>query len=91
MEDLQLIRKIKKDNNQVFPVTFDLDEDFEKNLAFKIFNSLDERNIVESRKFVIRGNSFTIDILVKNINQVANLLINENIKIYGIYVLYEDF
>ena len=93
MKDLLLIKKIQAnyEREEIFPVTFDLDDNFHKSLAIDIFNKLQKNSIVESDRFIIKKNSFTIDIKTLNITKVIEEILSKNLSIYGIYTLYDNY
>lgn len=92
MKDLLLIKKIqaKTDSMERVPVTFDLDESFEKSIAMGIFNDLNKKNIIKSNRFTIREHSFTIEILPISITEVIEEIIKRGLYIYGVYTLYDN-
>ena len=77
MKDLLLIKKIedKSERGEVFPVTFDLDESFERSMAVDIFNDLRKKDLIRSAKFTIRDHSFTVDILPSSITRIIEEII----------------
>lgn len=93
MKDLLLIKKIQaKDESRDFvPVTFDLDESFEKSLAMGIFDELNKKNIIKTNRFTIREHSFTIEILPISITRIIEEIIKRGLYIYGVYTLYDNY
>lgn len=93
MKDLLLIKKIedKSERSEVFPVTFDLDESFERSMAVDIFNDLRKKDLIRSAKFTIRDHSFTVDILPSSITRIIEEIIRRKLDLYGVYILYDDY
>lgn len=93
MKDLLLIKKIidEKETSEVYPVTFDLDDSFKRSVALDIFKELNDKSIIKSNRFTIKDHSFTIDILPSSITRIIEEIIRRNMKIYGIYVLYDNY
>lgn len=93
MKDLLLIKKIidEKETSEVYPVTFDLDDSFRRSVALDIFKELSDKAIIKSNRFTIKDHSFTIDILPSSITRIIEEVIRRKMKIYGIYVLYDNY
>lgn len=92
MKDLLLIKKINplKENTEVFPFTFQLDDKFTKKEAMEIFCGLKSKGIITEDEFMIKDKTFTVKINSKNTTQVIKEILARNLEIYGVYIPYGE-
>lgn len=92
MKDLLLIKKINplKENTEVFPFTFQLDDKFTKKEAMEIFCGLKSKGIITEDEFMIKDKTFTVKINSQNTTQVIKEILARNLEIYGVYIPYGE-
>ena len=92
MEKLSLIKKIEyKEKNQIFPVTFDIEEYLDRKDLKNIFNLIMDKNLLAYDGISLSKNSFTIPVTLDTIPKIASILLENKIDFYGIYVLYDKY
>ena len=91
MDNISLIKKIEYDSSEIYPVTFELGNNLDKNKLYNLYQILKEKNIVSRDKLNLDKSSFTIDLKLEKISIVASVLIDNNVLFYGIYILYDNY
>lgn len=94
MNDVLLIKKlnVRKFNKEaVIPVTFNFGIIEDKSIYVDIFNELKSMGLVQTDRVSIKNDSMTVDVLSSDITEIINVLLKENQKIYGIYILYDNY
>lgn len=92
MNDVLLIKKLDQFNiEKAVPVTFNIGKIEDKSIAMHIFNTLKEKNLLSGKKLTITNDSITLFILCENITKVIEELIKYKQKIYGVYILYDNY
>lgn len=94
MNDVLLIKKLnmrKFNKDEVIPLTFNLGIVEDKSVCVDIFNKLKSKGLVQSDRVSIKNDSMTVEVVSEDITQIISELLSENQKIYGIYILYDNF
>ncbi|MDD7305096.1 MAG: UDP-N-acetylmuramoyl-tripeptide--D-alanyl-D-alanine ligase [Peptoniphilaceae bacterium] len=94
MNDVLLIKKLnvrKFNKDAVIPVTFNFGIIEDRSVYVDIFNKLKSKGLVQTDRVVIKNDSMTIDVLSNDITEIIEELLKENQKIYGVYILYDNY
>lgn len=91
MDNISLIKKIEYNSKDIYPVTFELGYNLDRIKLGEIYQILKKDEIISRDKLNVDKNTFTIDLKLDKISEVASILIKNNIFFYGIYVLYDDY
>lgn len=93
MEDVSLIKKIKYHPNSLesYPVTFNLGSDFSREGIKKAYTLIKEEDLLCKDLFILKNDSFTIQILLDNIPKITSILLENKLPFFGVYVLYDNF
>lgn len=93
MKNVSLIKKIEYPGKhpEAYPVTFDIGYDFDRETLKHIFNEIKDKSLLAGDGINLGKNSFTVQILLKNIPKITTILTAQGQIFYGIYVLYDNF
>lgn len=93
MKNVSLIKKIeyRDDLSKIYPVTFDIDFDYDRSKAKTIFNEIKDQSLLGKDSLSLGNNSFTIQTPLTNIPNIIQILLKYKFNFYGIYVLYNDY
>lgn len=93
MDDILLIKKLDedelKDENPI-PVTFNTNIS-DKEKLISIFDILKGKRLVGNKRLGIKKSSITLDVVSSNITEVIKEFIRNECKIYGVYILYDNY
>ena len=92
MEKISLIKKIEnKERSQIFPVTFDIGDYFDREDIKSIFNLITDKHLLAYDGISISEDSFTIPVTLDTIPKITSILLENKIDFYGVYVLYDKY
>lgn len=92
MKNISLIKKIeyKENSEEVYPVTFDIGSCSDRDRITGIYSIIKDMSLLSKDSLILGKSAFTIEILLKNIPNIAKVLLDNNLPFYGIYILYDN-
>lgn len=93
MKNVSLIKKIEYNDEagDVYPVTFDLGCQYDKQLVKNLYIKIKDENLLAEDYLSLKNNSFTVRMTLDKIPDVSELLLKNEVFFYGVYVLYDNF
>lgn len=93
MENVSLIKKIKynPESGDIYPVTFDMGRDIDRDLVKNIYGILKQKNLLAKDFLYLGKDCFTVCISLNNIGNITEILRENSQDFIGIYVLYDNF
>lgn len=93
MKNVSLIKKIEYDNqsNDIYPITFDLGYPEDRQKIKNVYQQMKQELLLSKDYLSLRNNGFTIKTTLDNIPKISELLIENELFFYGVYILYDNF